>query len=96
MNETVVRGDRANVFATCEQMGEAAVLADLERSGSRFQSRAEDAIAWEWVYEQRIKRDIATGEALRNTAKQTMYVAAGTFLVALFTAAIVATDYFTH
>ena len=94
-NENSTPRDKSVVFAECEKIGEAAVLADLERGG-RFYARVEAPLAWEWVYEQRIKRDRATGEALRITAKQTMFVAVGTFFVALFTASLVAIEYFSR
>lgn len=89
--------DKGSVFATCEEIGEPAVQADLERAGERFPSQEQKNLAWEWVYDQRIKREEATEQALRDTAKQTMRVAFGTFLVALFTAALPAVQfYFRH
>jgi hypothetical protein len=75
---------KSDVFAKCARMGEAAVLADLERSGGEF-TLGEQSLAWEWIYQQRINREEATRKALRNTAIWTSAVAVFTALVALFT-----------
>jgi len=84
--------NKQQIFSACEHMGEAAVLSDLERSGATF--AAEDRwLAWEWVYAQRLKREKETGEAVRSTARQTLYVAVGTAVVALFTAAMAITAF---
>lgn len=88
-NESRAQSGREPVHAVCAEMGEAAVLADLERAGVKFQSSEQKRLAWEWAYEQRINRERATEEALRVTARQTLRVAIGTFLVALFTALLV-------
>jgi len=77
--------NKTTLFKTCEEMGEAAVLADLERAGMKFQTEEHKWLAWEWVYSQRLKRDQATAEHLKATAKWTMLVAVCTFFVALFT-----------
>ena len=77
--------DRGPIHAVCEQMGEAAVLVDLERSGQKFSSSEQKWLAWEWVYAQRLKRDEAQAKSLRDTARWTLSVAVCTFLVALFT-----------
>lgn len=92
--ETRAPSDKPAVFALCEEMGEAAVLADLERAGVKFMSEHEKWLAWEWVYGQRLKREQATEEALRATARQTMRVAIATFFVALFTAGLLLADFF--
>lgn len=77
--------EQTTVFAKCEEMGEAAVLSDLERAGVDFASSEQKWLAWEWVYSQRLKREEAQSGALRATARWTLLVAGGTFLVALFT-----------
>ena len=74
------------VFGVCEQMGEPAVLADLERMAKQFTTAEQKAYAWKWVYAQRQKREDANSEAIINTARQTMYVAIGTAVIALATA----------
>jgi hypothetical protein len=93
VTESRAQFDKGSVFATCEEIGEAAVLADLERAGVKFTSQDQKELAWQWVYGQRIKREQATGQALRDTVKYTMLVALGTFLVALFTAGLFAVEF---
>ena len=88
MNASGAELSKASVFGECEKMGEAAVLSELERAGVQFTTPEQKWHAWEWVYQQRIARERATGEAIRATAKQTMLVAVFTALVALFTAAL--------
>ena len=88
--------NKPTVFRTCEEMGEAAVLADLERAGVIFQSSEQKWLAWEWVYEQRINRDLATQRALSETARKTLWVAIGTFIVAAATAALVLLGFLDH
>jgi hypothetical protein len=66
-------------------MGEAAVLADLERSSQRFTESEHKWLAWEWVYARRLRREEEQSKALRDTARWTLAVAFCTFLVALFT-----------
>ena len=80
--------DKGLVFAACEAIGEPGVLADLERADEKFATQKQKNLAWEWVYDRRIKRQEATEQALRDAAWYTMLVAAGTFLVALFTAGV--------
>lgn len=80
---------KPTIFRTCDEMGEAAVLADLERAGVSFQSSEQKWLAWEWVYTQRINREQATQKALRDTAVKTLWVALGTCAVAVFTACLV-------
>jgi len=91
-NESRAQFNKPSIFGVCEQMGESAVLSDLERAGVKFSTAEQKWLAWEWVYTQRLKRDEATGEALRTTAKQTFLVAVFTALVALFTAALVVVE----
>ena len=78
--------DKPAVFGVCEQIGEPAVLADLERMANHFTTSQQRAYAWEWVYIQRQNRDDANSEAIINTARQTMYVAFGTAVIAIATA----------
>jgi hypothetical protein len=73
------------VPAKCETMGEAAVLADLERTGAVFKSSEQVGIAWEWIYARRLAREEAQSKALKDTARYTFYVALGTLVVALAT-----------
>lgn len=91
-NESRFEFNKSSVFGVCKQMGEAAVLADLERAGATFTESEQKWHAWEWVYHQRIARDHATGEALRATARQTLLVAVFTALVAVGTAALVCVE----
>ena len=83
--ESRVEFDRASVHATCEELGEPAVLAILERGDGTQFSRQQQFLAWEWVYAQRLKREEATEKSVRDTARWTLVVALCTALVALFT-----------
>jgi hypothetical protein len=38
--------NKGPVFALCEEMGEAAVIADLERASLVFQTAGQKALAW--------------------------------------------------
>lgn len=49
--------NKGPVFALCEEMGEAAVIADLERASLVFQTAGQKALAWTWVYSQRTERE---------------------------------------
>ena len=82
--ESRVESNKALVFELCEEMGEAAVLADLERAGATFKSDEQQWQAWEWVYSQRIKREQDSADSLKATARWTLWAALGIFLVALF------------
>ena len=84
--ESLAAYDRRTVFAACEEMGEAAVLADLDRAGVAFASSEQKWLAWEWVYSKRLEREKAQSKALKSTALWTFAVAAATFLVAAFAA----------
>lgn len=86
VTESRANYDREPVHAICEEMGEAAVLADLERAGLKFSSSEQKWLAWEWVYAQRLNRDMEQSKAIRDTARWTLLVAGFTFLVAFFTA----------
>ncbi|MEW8070932.1 MAG: hypothetical protein AB2765_20355 [Candidatus Thiodiazotropha endolucinida] len=86
ITESRANFDRGPVHSTCEEMGEAAVLADLERAGLKFSSSEQKWLAWEWVYAQRLDRDEAQSRSIRDTARWTLLVAIFTFFVALFTA----------
>ena len=84
--EAQIKFNREEIRQRCHELGEAAVLADLERMGLEFQSAIQKGTAWEWIYEQRINRESTTQSALRKTAYWTMAVAIATFVVALITA----------
>ncbi len=86
--ESSAQLEKGVIFATCEEVGEPGVLADLERANEKFTTQKQKNLAWEWVYFQRIKREEATKQALRDAAWYTMLVAVATFLVALFTAGV--------
>ncbi len=86
VTESRANYDRGPVHAVCQEMGEPAVLADLERAGLKFSSAEQKWLAWEWVYTQRLTRDEAQSKSIRDTARWTLLVAIFTFLVALFTA----------
>lgn len=92
--ESCAQLDKGSVFATCKEVGEPAVQADLERAGVKFTSQEQKNLAWEWVYGQRIKREEATRQALQETARQMMHVARATFLVAFLTAALSVIQFF--
>lgn len=92
--ESSAQLDKGLVFAACEEIGEPAVQADLERAGEKFTTQKQKNLAWEWVYDQRIKREEATRQALRDTAWYTMLVAVGTLLVALFMAGVSVLQFF--
>lgn len=95
VTESLANYDRGPVHAICEEIGEAAVLADLERGGLRFSNSEQKWLAWEWVYTQRLKRDEAQSRAIRDTARWTLVVALFTFLVALFTAVLAWDSHYT-
>jgi hypothetical protein len=51
--------NKGPVFALCVEMGEPAVIADLERASLVFQTPGQKALAWTWVYSKRTERENA-------------------------------------
>ena len=73
--------NKGPVLALCEEMGEAAVLADLERASLVFQTSEQKTLAWSWVHSQRMK-----GENARRSREHRLFWIA--LCIAVVTAAV--------
>ena len=71
----------------CEEMGEAAVLADLERPPpyAQFKTPEQRYFAIEWIHAKRLTREEAQNNALKTTARYTIHLVIATLVVALAT-----------